>query len=87
MSAAVRKQSLLAHDDLAREPLCMTEWHTDELFALPPAVAVTVRFPVSRLVVDRERFEAPEAKEMEAVGMSAECSRTSRGLSLCATAV
>ena len=40
----------------------MTDWYTDELFALPPDAAVTVRFPVSRLIVDPERFEDPEAE-------------------------
>jgi len=80
--AEVRSQLLLEDDDLARELRLMTDWHTDELFALPPAEAVTVRFPVSRLVVDPERFEDPEAEGMEAVGMGAVYTRTSQGLFL-----
>src|SRR5665648_935693 len=78
--ADVRPQFLLADDDLARELRFMTDWHTDELFALPPDVAVTIRFPVSRLVVDPERFEDPEAERMEAVGMGAVYTKTSQAL-------
>ena len=70
-------------DDSACELRLMTDWHTDELFALPPDEAVTVRFPVSRLVVDPERFEDPEAERMEAVGMGAVYTKTSQGLSSC----
>ena len=80
--ADVRPQFLLADDDLARELRFMTDWHTDELFALPPDVAVTIRFPVSRLVVDPERFEDPEAERMEAVGMGAVYTKTSQSLPL-----
>jgi N-formylglutamate amidohydrolase len=80
--ADVRAQFLLEDDDLARELRLMTDWHTDELFALPPAEAVTVRFPVSRLVVDPERFEDPEAERMEAVGMGAVYTKTSQRLPL-----
>lgn len=80
--ADVRPQFLLADDDLARELRLMTDWHTDELFALPPDEAVTVRFPVSRLVVDPERFEDPEAERMEAVGMGAVYTKTSHGAPL-----
>ena len=69
--ADVRAQLLLEDDDLVGELRLMTDWYTDELFALPAAEAVTVRFPVSRLVVDPERFEDPEAERMEAVGMGA----------------
>jgi len=78
----VRAQVLLEDDDLARELRLMTDWHTDELFALPPAEAVTVRFPVSRLVVDPERFEDPNAERMEAVGMGAVYTKTSQRLPL-----
>jgi N-formylglutamate deformylase len=80
--AEVRPQLLLEDDDLEHELRLMTDWHTDELFALPPDVAVTVRFPVSRLVVDVERFEDPEAERMEAVGMGAVYTKTSHGAPL-----
>jgi N-formylglutamate deformylase len=80
--ADVRPQLLLDEDELGRELRLMTDWHTDELFVLPADVAVTVRFPVSRLVVDAERFEDLEAEAMEAVGMGAVYTRTSQGLRL-----
>ena len=78
----MRPQFLLADEDLVHELLLMTDWYTDELFALPPEAAVTVRFPVSRLVVDPERFEDPETEQMEAVGMGAVYTMTSQGLAL-----
>ena len=80
--ADVRAQFLLGDDDLAGELRVMTDWYTDELFALPADEAVTVRFPVSRLVVDAERFEDPEAERMEAVGMGAVYTKTSGGAPL-----
>jgi N-formylglutamate deformylase len=80
--AAVRPQLLLDDDELGRELLLVTDWHTDELFFLPADAAITVRFPVSRLVVDAERFEDPGAEAMEAVGMGAVYTRTSQGLRL-----
>ena len=80
--ADVRSQLVLGDDDLAVELRQMTDWYTDELFALPTDEAVTVRFPVSRLVVDAERFEDPEAEQMEAVGMGAVYTKTSHGARL-----
>jgi len=78
----VRPQFLLDDDDLAGELRLMTDWHTAELFTLPADEAVTVRFPVSRLVVDPERFEDPDAERMEAVGMGAVYTKTSHGAPL-----
>jgi len=78
----VRPQLLLEDDDLVRELRLMTDWHTAELFALPAEEAVTLRFPVSRLVVDPERFEDPKSELMEAVGMGAVYTKTSHGLPL-----
>jgi N-formylglutamate deformylase len=53
----------------ADELLHMTDWCVDELFALPAAKAVTVAYPVSRLVCDPERFENDEKEPMAARGM------------------
>jgi N-formylglutamate deformylase len=80
--ADVRPQILLDDDQLARELGLLTDWHTAELFALPGDEAVTLGFPVNRLVVDPERFEDPEAERMEAVGMGAVYTKTAEGLPL-----
>ena len=47
-------------DQLAREIRLMTDHLTDELFAVSHDVAASVKFPISRLVVDPERFESDE---------------------------
>jgi hypothetical protein len=47
---------VLSDEDLAAELLRMTDAHTDQLFRLDPRVTRAVVFPVSRLVVDPERF-------------------------------
>ena len=51
---------LLTPHHLEHELLAMTDHYTDELFALPSSVATTVAYPVSRLVVDPERFADDE---------------------------
>lgn len=56
---------------LAAELLAMTDRWTEELFALPPERAEAVIHPVSRLVVDPERFEDDAVEEMERKGMGA----------------
>ena len=57
----------------------MTDWYTDELFSLPEAAAITVRFPVSRLVVDPERFLDDRQEVMASRGMGVIYTRTSDG--------
>ncbi|OGI41179.1 MAG: hypothetical protein A2140_03605 [Candidatus Muproteobacteria bacterium RBG_16_62_13] len=49
-----RDQIVLSDEDLGAELRMMTDAFTDELFALPETAVV--RFPVSRLLVDVERF-------------------------------
>lgn len=77
--ADVRAQFVPDAEELRRELLLMTDWFTDELFALPPEEATTVRFPVSRLVVDPERFLDPSEEPVERVGMGAVYTKTSDG--------
>jgi N-formylglutamate deformylase len=50
----VREQFVLADAQLADQIRLMTDHLTDTLFAVPESMAFTVRFPVSRLVVDPE---------------------------------
>ena len=68
---------LLGHEALAYEVDAMTDHHTDRLFDLPGARRCV--FPVSRLVIDPERFiEDP----MESVGMGVVYMRTAKGEAL-----
>jgi N-formylglutamate amidohydrolase len=65
---------LLGQEALAYEVDAMTDHHTDQLFTLPGARRCV--FPVSRLVVDPERFIEDS---MESVGMGVVYTRTSSG--------
>jgi len=68
--AAVRNQFLLTDTELDRELLMMTDAYTDELFCADLAPSDTaVVFPVSRLVVDPERFADDAAEPMANRGM------------------
>jgi N-formylglutamate deformylase len=62
-----RDQIVLSDDDLAAELLLMTDAFTDELFFLPETTFV--RFPISRLLVDVERFLDDSEEPMSKVGM------------------
>jgi N-formylglutamate amidohydrolase len=68
---------LLGHEALAYEVDAMTDHQTDQLFDLSGARHCV--FPVSRLVVDPERFIEDE---MEKVGMGVVYTHTSSGKSL-----
>jgi N-formylglutamate deformylase len=77
--AEVRPAILLSDEDLATELLRMTDAYTDELFRLDPRLARTVTFPISRLVVDPERFPDDTVESMASRGMGAIYTRTSDG--------
>ena len=55
--ADLRPMFLVDDAALERELDRMTDHYTDALFAVTGTTIATVRFPVSRLVVDPERFE------------------------------
>lgn len=76
----VRQGLSLSDAALRAELVCMTDWHTDELFS-PVLDLGGVLFTnrLSRLVVDPERFAQEDAEPMEAVGMGAVYTRTSGG--------
>ncbi|HNV71991.1 MAG TPA: N-formylglutamate amidohydrolase [Candidatus Ozemobacteraceae bacterium] len=78
----VREKILLTDNELNKEILCMTDLYTDEIFALPEQQAVSIRYPVSRLVLDPERFLDDAHEEMAARGMGLVYTRTSRGENL-----
>lgn len=62
--------------DLNAELLNMTDLYTDELFGGPYD---SIRFPVSRLVCDPERFRDDASERMSDVGMGAIYTRASTG--------
>ena len=74
----VRSQYLLSDQDLALELQRMTDHFTHALFAEPPGDATVVRAPVSRLVVDVERFAKDDQEPMAARGMGAVYTLTSQ---------
>jgi len=65
----VREQFLLNDHQLAHEIRVMTDMHTLELFAVGVPEHQVVRSPVSRLVIDVERFEQDDVEQMAARGM------------------
>ncbi len=67
----VRSQFLLSDAELKLELQRMTDHFTHALFAEPHGNATVVRAPVSRLVVDVERFPDDAAEPMAARGMGA----------------
>ena len=66
-----RELFVLDDDELERESIRMTDLHTFELFAGGVAPGQVVRFPVSRLLVDPERFPDDRDEPMAAKGQGA----------------
>lgn len=66
----------ISQEEMGRELLRMTDRYVDELF---PAGYETVRFPVSRLICDVERYRDDEREPMAAVGMGALYTHGSEG--------
>ena len=64
-----RNSILLSDNDLADEIIKMTDKYTDELFKLDGEESKTVLFPVSRIVLDPERFEDDSLEVMSSLGM------------------
>ena len=71
---AYRQLFVLDKESLRQELLRMTDWYTDLLFS---GVGVPLRFPISRLVCDVERFRDPAQEPMAAQGMWICYTRTS----------
>ncbi len=78
----VRPQFVLDDAELARELVRMTDHRTLELFLDRVSPATVVRAPVSRLVVDVERFPDDADEPMAARGMGAVYTVTSHGAPL-----
>jgi len=73
----IRDSFLLNHDELETELLKMTDRYTEELFQLKGADRAV--FPISRLVVDPERFRDDTDEPMAAKGMAAVYTKTHDG--------
>lgn len=70
-----RGKILLDDAALEREIIAMTDMHTDELYDVPGADRAVM--PVSRLLVDAERFPDDALESMAKIGMGAVYTRTS----------
>jgi N-formylglutamate deformylase len=77
-----RNKFLLNNDELQIEILRMTDWFTDELFTPSDKEYVSVRYPVSRIVLDPERFEEDDKEIMASRGMGLIYIKTSDGRDL-----
>ena len=76
----LRGQFLLSNDDLQKEIDRMTDWYTSELFSKASEdFGFALEFPLSRLVVDPERFDNDKEEPMSSVGMGVIYSNTSSG--------
>ncbi len=69
----------LSDADLREELLRMTDWFTDELFDSSLKNLITIRYPISRLVLDPERFEDDAQEVMATRGMGLVYVKTSDG--------
>ena len=73
----------LSDDELETEIRLMTDWHTADLFASAASkLGQAVEFPVSRLLVDPERFSEDAQESMTSVGMGVIYTKTAHGLPL-----
>ena len=75
-----RDDFCLSDTELSEEIRLMTDWHTSELFGgSVQALGKAVEFPVSRLLVDPERFPNDDEESMSKVGMGVLYTLTSHG--------
>ena len=74
----VRRQFSIDDEELQRELCAMTDHHTHELFVGDHPEHLVIRAPVSRLVVDMERFEDDAQEVMAARGLGVLYRCTSR---------
>ena len=67
----LRDDFMLADEELREELNRITDHATDQIFQQAFPVAQAIVFPVSRLVVDPERFSEDSQESMSQVGMGA----------------
>ena len=71
----IRDTFLLSDRELDDGLVRLTDWYTDELFDLPDDIAIAVRYPVSRLVCDPERFPDDSQEAASEIGRGCESER------------
>jgi N-formylglutamate deformylase len=75
-----RGDFFLSDKDLETEIRLMTDWHTADLFGSAISkLGQAVEFPVSRLLVDPERFSEDAHESMTSVGMGVIYTKTAHG--------
>jgi N-formylglutamate deformylase len=79
---SIRTQFVLSNQSLNTELLLMTDAYTDDLFVPENIEHKSVIFPVSRLVVDPERFIDDQLEPMSEKGMGVIYTLTSNGKKL-----
>jgi len=75
----IRPQLVLLDEELRNEILMMTDLYTDNLFSPNNSKYDSVIFPISRLVLDPERFIDDEMESMSKIGMGVVYTKTSQG--------
>lgn len=78
----LRPGFLVDDTTLAAEQLKLTDWLTDDLFPVTAHEAERIVAPVSRLLVDTERYAVDTDESMARLGMSAIYTRTCNGMKL-----
>ena len=76
----IREQFLLQQHELDQQVKLLTDWYTSDLFSSAVhASGVAIEFPISRIVVDPERFQIDSQEPMSEVGMGVLYTRTTHG--------
>jgi N-formylglutamate amidohydrolase len=78
--ATARQHFKIDEEALQRELLALTDWYTDDLFAVDSQPGIAIRFPVSRFVVDPERLADDSQEPMADRGMGVVYTHRSDGI-------
>lgn len=78
----IRRQFILSDDELEKELLSMTDLYTDDLFHPLTKFDTAIIYPVTRLVVDPERFIVDKQEPMSEKGMGVIYTKTAHGKDL-----
>lgn len=75
----LRRQFVLSDKELERELLLMTDSYTDDLFSSVDENDIAIIYPVSRLIIDPERFIDDNQEPMSEKGMGVVYTKNSNG--------